>query len=328
MKVLVPYPEETAERIRHVLGQEAEVVRSDRSVESMLSAGDDVEIVASGRVPDEFIRRAKSLRMIQSIGAGIDKIGRDAVIERGDVIVCNNHVNAAEVAEYAIMLLLASAKHILRSDREIRTGEWRMGWGGPLPNHELRNKTCLIIGLGHIGTEIARRLRGFDMTLIATTRSGRSSSSHLVDSVVGIEKVLPVVKEADFIVLSLPLTRESEGLVDSNFLNHMKESAILVNISRGQIIDEGALYHTLKTRRIAGAALDVWWDYPSTWGGSGKLPSENHPFHELDNVVLSPHRAAYSENIEEDQLHFVGENILRFIRGEKPLNIVDMTIGY
>ncbi|MFW9933379.1 MAG: NAD(P)-dependent oxidoreductase, partial [Candidatus Thorarchaeota archaeon] len=87
-------------------------------------------------------------------------------------------------------------------------------------------------------------------------------------------------------------------------------------------------FDALKERKIAGAALDVWWDYPATWGGSGKLPSENYPFHELDNVVLSPHRAAYSENIVQDQLRFVGENILRYIHGEQLLNIIDTDLGY
>jgi len=328
MKILVPYPDDTAEKIRAIIGDQAEVVNSSRDTEEMLTVGGDADIVASGRVPDDFILKAANLKMIQSFGAGIDKIDRDALIKRGDVIVCNNHVNAAEVAEYAIMLLLAAAKHILHSDREIRTGDWRMSWGGPLPNHELRKKTCLILGLGHIGSEIAKRLRAFDMKLIAATRTGTSKNQDLVDSLECIDEIEASIQQADFVMLSLPLTKGSENLVDGHFISLMKENAILVNISRGQIIDEAALYHALSEGRIAGAALDVWWDYPSTWGGAGKLPSENFPFHDLKNVVLSPHRAAYSENIVQDQLQFVGENILRFIRGETPQNIVDMTLGY
>ena len=266
--------------------------------------------------------------MIQTFGAGLDKIDRDAIIERGDLIVCNSHINAAEVAEYAIMLLLATAKHILQSDRLIRAGDWSMAWGGPRPNYELRKKTALIIGLGNIGREIARRLRGFDMHLLAATRSGRSDQGDLVDEVLCIDDIEPAVGQADFLILSLPLTRESKGLVNEQFLSKMKDSAILVNISRGQIIDEGALYHALENKSIAGAGLDVWWDYPVRWGGIGKQPSDRYPFHELDNVVLSPHRAAYSENIEQDQIQFAAENILRFIRGEEPYNIVDMARGY
>ena len=108
----------------------------------------------------------------------------------------------------------------------------------------------------------------------------------------------------------------------------MKSTALLVNISRGQIVVESDLYDSLKTKQIAGAAMDVWWEYPDKHRGSGKLPSEKYTFHELDNIVISPHRAAYSENIMYDQMRFVGENILGFIRGEKPLNVIDMTLGY
>lgn len=328
MKVLVPYPEKTVDEIRRVIGDAAEVVSSGRTVEEMMAAGGDAQVVASGRVPGDYMLQAHSLKMVQAIGAGIDKIDWDAVIKRGDLIVCNNHVNAAEVAEYAVMLLLAAAKHIINSDREFRAGDWRLGWGGPLPAIEIRHKTCLIIGLGHIGSEIAKILRGFNVTLHAATKSGTSTHANLVDKVLCIDDVESSVREADFVILSLPLTEESQGLVNSDFLSMMKPTSILVNISRGAIADESALYEALKNKTIAAAGLDVWWDYPATWGGSGKLPSEKYPFHELDNVVLSPHRAAYSENIMHDQLQFVGENILRFIRGEQPLNQVNLRLHY
>ncbi|MHA2423472.1 MAG: 2-hydroxyacid dehydrogenase [Candidatus Thorarchaeota archaeon] len=324
--MLVPYPDHIVDAIRKVLGNEATIIQPDGPIEEMLDV--DVDVIASGRVPDDFIHRATSLKMIQAFGAGIDKIGRDTVMERGDIIVCNNHVNAEEVAEYTMMLLLASAKHIRHSDSNIRKGDWQYAWGGPLPNIELRNKTCLIVGLGNIGTEVAKRLRGFDVQLYAATRSGDVKIPGIVERVVCIEDVLEVLPTVDFVILSLPLTPESEGLVDNKFLNAMKNDAILVNISRGQIIDEEALFTKLKENPKFHASLDVWWDYPAKWGGSGKMPSEKFPFHELDNVILSPHRAAYSEEIMRDQVIFVGENILRFIRGENPENIVDMKLGY
>ena len=120
---------------------------------------------------------------------------------------------------------------------------------------------------------------------------------------------------------------ESRGLVDSEFLSWMKSTSVLVNISRGQIVDELALYEALKEKRIHGAGIDVWWRYPSKWRGTA-IPPADIPFHELDNIVISPHRAAYSENIRNNLNQFAGENILRFIRGETPLNIVDNERGY
>lgn len=327
MIVLVPYPDELVKIIKDIIGDEAEVVQSERAVESMLEHGGDAEIIASGRVPGEYIRKASKLRMIQAFGAGIDKVDLDAVRERGDIIVCNSHINSAEVAEYAISLLFAVAKSLIPSDRELRTGNWIHRWGGPVPNIEIRGKKVLIIGLGHIGADIAKRLKSFDVTINAATFSGTSRNADLVDQVVRIEEVRFQVEDSDFIILSLPLTDESKGLVDREFLSWMKPTSILVNISRGQIVDELALYEALKEKRIHGAGIDVWWRYPTKWRGM-TIPPADVPFHELDNIIISPHRAAYSENIGQDLYQFAGENILRFIRGETPLSMIDIERGY
>ena len=327
MKVLIPYSDELVRIMKDIIGDEAEVVQSEGTIESMLENGSDVEILLSGRVSGEFIRKAPKLRMIQSFGAGIDKIDMNAVREREDLIVCNSHINSAEVAEYAISLLLAVAKHIIPSDRELRTGNWIHRWGGPVHNLEIRGKKVLIIGLGHIGADIAKRLKSFDVTISAATFSGESRNADLVDKVLNIKEIEQQVKDTDFIILSLPLTDKSKGLVDREFLSWMKPTSVLVNISRGQIVDELALYEALNEKRIHGAGIDVWWRYPSKWRGTA-IPPADVPFHELDNIVISPHRAAYSENIRSDLNKFAGENILRFIRGETPLSIVDIERGY
>ena len=285
----------------------------------MLEFGGDAEIIASVIVPGEYIRKSSNLRMIQTFGAGIDRVDLDAVRDRDDIIVCNNHVNSAEVAEFAISLLFAVAKNIIPSDRELRTGNWVHRWGGPVPNLEIRGKNVLIIGLGHIGADIARRLKSFDVTIIAATRSGASSDDDLVDQIVSIDQVKHQVEESDFVILSLPLTDETTGLVNREFLSWMKPTSILVNISRAEIIDEQALYEALKEKRIHGAGIDVWWRYPSEWRGMA-IPPADVPFHELDNIVISPHRAAYSERTERELFLFAAKNILRFIRGETPLN--------
>jgi phosphoglycerate dehydrogenase-like enzyme len=314
--------------IQQILGDAATVVTSERTVESMLENAGDADVVASGRVPGEFILKARNLKMIQSLGAGIDKIDRQAVLERGDVIVCNNPVNAPEVAEYTMMLLLSAAKHIVTSDRLLRKGDWSFGWGGPRPNVEIRNKTCVLIGLGNIGSEIAKHLKSFNLTLKAVTRTGTSPSQHLVDGITSFEKMKSFVQEADFLILSLPLTDISRGMINEEVISWMKPSAILVNISRGEIVDEKALYYALKEEKILCAALDVWWSYPQ-WGKAEIMfPSKHFPFHDLDNLILSPHRASYSPNTERAHTIHAGENILRFVRGERPLHVVDMNLGY
>ena len=327
MKVLIPYPDTLVQFFKNLFGDEAEIVQSEASVESMLEHGRDAEVLASVRAPGEYIRNAPNLRMIQTFGAGIDKVDLDAVRTRGDIILCNNHVNSAEVAESAIALLLTAAKNIIPSDRELRAGNWIHRWGGPVPNLEIRGKNALIIGLGHIGADIAKRLKSFEVTITAATRSGTSKNTDNVDEVVRITEIQPYVEKADFVILSLPLTDESRNLVDEEFLSWMKPTSILVNISRGEIVVEAALYEALKEKHIHGAGIDVWWRYPTKWRGT-VVPPADLPFHELDNIVISPHRAAYSENVRHELYQFAAENILRFVRGETPLNIIDIERGY
>jgi phosphoglycerate dehydrogenase-like enzyme len=328
MKVLVPYDEELVTTVQSILGAETTVVRSSRDAASMLEQGGDAEVVASGRVPGDYIRGNTRLRLIQTLGAGVNGIDSEAVLERGDITVCNSHLNAPEVAEYAISLLLSAAKNIAMNDREMRKGDWTLSWGGPIFNIELRGSTCLLVGLGNVGVQIAKRLRCFDMRVIAVTRSGRSNQSNLVDKITCLEDMDEVIPEADFVILALPLTEDSVGMVDDDFLSLMKPSSILINISRGPIVQADALFDALKNQRIRGAALDVWWQYPSIEQRNNFYPSDKLPFHELDNLILSPHRAAYSENVMKGQIESSVQNILRFIRGEPLENIVDMKRGY
>jgi phosphoglycerate dehydrogenase-like enzyme len=327
MKVMVSSSNEYVQIIRDILGDAAEVVLTDGTLQSMIDVGKDADILASNRVSPEFIEAASKLRMIQTFTAGVENINHEVVKKRGNIILCNSHINAAEVAEFAIALLLAVAKNVIPNDRELRKGDWIYAFGGPRPNVEIRHKTCLILGLGNIGAEIAKRLSAFDMTINAATRSGGSQHKDLVDKIAKIDEAQSLIEDSDFIILSLPLTAESKGLVDSTFISWMKPTSIIVNISRGPIINEKELFNALKENRIRGAGLDVWWRYPPKWGGKG-IPPSDMPFQDLDNVVVSPHRAGYSETTEREYFQFAGENILRFIRGEIPLNVVDLARGY
>ena len=327
MKVLVASNHEYGKLIENILGDVAEVTISGASLDSILEVGRDFDIIASNRVPTEIIESSLRLKMIQTFAAGVENIDFSAIQKREDLIVCNSHINAAEVAEHAITLLFAVAKNIIPNDRELRKGDWKFAFGGPNPNIEIRNKTCLIIGLGNIGSEIARRLKGFDVTIHAATRSGKSEHADLADKLVKVDDVRFLVKDADFVILSLPHTPDSEGLVNEEFISWMKPNSILVNVSRGPIVEEKALFQALQENKIRGAGLDVWWRYPKKWRGKGEPPTDM-PFQELDNLVASPHRAGYSENTEREYFQFAGENILRFIQGEAPLNIIDPNRGY
>ena len=327
MKVLVVSNHEYAEIVRDVIGDAAEVSIIDTTMESLLENYKDADIIASNRVPLQLLESAPNLKMIQTFTAGVDRFDLSGLERKTNLILCNSHINAAEVAEYALTLLLAVAKNTIPNDRELRKGDWKYAFGGPTPNIEIRNKTCLLIGLGNIGSEIAKRLCGFDVIVNAATRSGTSKHSDIVQKIVKIEEVKELVEVSDFIILALPLTDESRGLVNEEFVSWMKPESILVNISRGPIVEEKALFDALRENRIRGAGIDVWWRYPKRWGGKG-VPPTDMPFQDLDNIVVSPHRAGYSENTEREYFQFAGENILRFIQGKEPLNIIDPKRGY
>jgi phosphoglycerate dehydrogenase-like enzyme len=327
MKVLVASHHEYGKLIEDILGDAAEVIYSNTKTESILEKGRDVDIIASNRIPPELLKPGSKLKMLQTFAAGVDLIDFTAVEEQSEVTICNSHINAAEVAEYAISLLFAVAKNLIPNDRELRKGDWKYAFGGPNPSIEIRNKTCLIVGLGSIGSEVARRLKGFDVRITAVTRSGTSKHAALADELVAIDEIRPLVEKADFVVLSLPHTPESEGLVNEEFISWMKPESILVNVSRGAIVEEKALFTALQENKIRGAGLDVWWRYPEKWRGKG-IPPTDMPFQDLDNLVASPHRGGYSENTEREYFQFAGENILRFIRGETPQNIIDPSKGY
>jgi phosphoglycerate dehydrogenase-like enzyme len=327
MKVLVASHHEYGSLIEEILGDAAEVVYSSTTIESILEKGRDVDIIASNRIPVELLQSESRLKMLQTFAAGVDPIDFTAVPEGSDILICNSHINAAEVAEYAITLLLTVAKNTIPNDRELRKGDWKFAFGGPNPNVEIRNKICLIIGLGNIGSEIAKRLKGFDVTIHAATRSGTSKHADLAEKLVRIDEVKQFVEEADFIILSLPLTPDSKGLVNEEFISLMKSNSILVNVSRGPIVEEQALFNALRENKIRGAGLDVWWRYPKKWRGTGNPPTDV-PFQDLENLVASPHRAGYSENTEREYFQFAGENILRFIQGKTPLNVIDPKRGY
>ena len=327
MKVLVASNHEYGPLIEEILGDTAEVSYSSTKIEEILEKGRDVDIIASNRVPSELLKSGSKLKMLQTFAAGVDLIDFTAIEEQSEVIICNSHINAAEVAEYAITLLFTVAKNTIPNDRELRKGNWMYAFGGPNPNIEIRNKTCLIVGLGNIGSEVARRLRGFDVRITAITSSGTSKWVDLVDKLAKTDEIQTLVEEADFVILSLPHTPDSEGLVNEEFISWMKSDSIIVNVSRGAIIEEEALFNALKDNKIRGAGLDVWWRYPTKWRGKGEPPTDM-PFQELDNLVASPHRGGYSENTEREYFTFAGENILRFIKGEEPFNIIDPSRGY
>jgi phosphoglycerate dehydrogenase-like enzyme len=263
-------------------------------------------------LPVDLRDKARSLRLVQVVLAGVDPFPFDRLPPTA--ILCSNAgaYNVA-VAEHAIALLLAAAKDIpLRTD-EIRRGLFRQD----VTNKLLAGSTVLILGMGGIGSEIARRGKALDMRVIGIARSRPSAES--ADEVGTVDDLPRFLPQSDAVVLALPLTRETQGLVDRRFLGQMKEDAVLVNIARGKIIVEEDLFEHLKAHARFRAALDTWWSYPDTKEGR----PFHRPFHDLPNVVMTPHVAPMVPGQRAQAMEAALDNVVRFLRGEKPRNVVD-----
>jgi len=262
--------------------------------------------------PLDFREKARKVRMIQSLVAGVDHFPFERFPP--SAIVCSNAgAYGVSVAEHAMALLLAAAKDVVARTEEIRRGTFNQ----TVENKGLAGSTALIIGFGGIGSEIARRCKAFDMHVVGVARS--RPSKEIADAVGTMEDLPRYLPQADAVFLALPLTRATQGLVDRGFLARMKEDAILVNIARGKLIVEDDLFEHLKAHPRFRAALDTWWTYPDTREGR----PFHRPFQDLPNIVMTPHVAPFVAGQRGRAMEAALDNVLRFLRGEKPHNVVD-----
>jgi phosphoglycerate dehydrogenase-like enzyme len=267
--------------------------------------------------------KAPHLRLIQVPGAGYDGIDLEAI--PSGVTLCNVFDHEPGVSEYALLAMLEWCHRLGPADREMRAGVWaRSSRFGGAPDDELAGKTLVIVGLGRIGRAVARRARAFDMRVIAVNRTADKTDPH-VERVVGLDRLHAALSEADFVVLACALTPETRSLIDAGAIAAMKPTAVIVNPARGAVIDEAALYEALLHRRIGGAAIDTWWDYPST--AVPREPSIAHAFHRLDNVLLSPHVAGWTTGTVKRRTVGMARNLDHLARGEPLDNPVLQVAG-
>jgi phosphoglycerate dehydrogenase-like enzyme len=275
-----------AEPVRAQLAVPCEVIADDEARIMPLLA--DTDVLVSMGFTKEMAEAGRRLRLIQVPGAGLDRIDRSAL--RPGMHLANAYGHEAGIAEYVIGAMIALTRSFGRIDAKLRSGEWESQWavGAPAPPlwPELAGKTLGILGFGHIGEALARRARAFDMKVCAIRRQAQSEPPDGVSFIGGSEHLDDVLHQADFLVITLSLSSETRGLLDERRLRLMQPSAYLINVARAEIVDELALYQALVTGGIAGAALDVWYRYPTTPGMA--LPA-TQPFHELGNLIMTPH---------------------------------------
>lgn len=257
----------------------------------------------------ELLERGGRLRWVQATNAGTGQQVREAGIPPGALdrvaVTTASGVHATPLAEFCLMGLLHFARRVPRLSQLERDRIWRRE-----PARELRDMTLLVVGLGGIGTEVARLAECFGMEVLGVKRRPGGEEPH-VREVYPPERLREVLPEADAVVVTLPLTDETGNLFDREAVAAMKPDAIFVNVGRGGVVDEAALLEALEEERLAGAALDVFREEP--------LPPESR-FWELENVLVSPHSAAVSESETGRIVELFVDNLRRYLAGEPLAN--------
>jgi len=299
-----------------------------------LTAGPDlppscrVEILVTGQVTTDQLAACPHLRAIIIPWAGVPASWRDFIpADYPHLTIHNLHHNAAPVAELAMALLLAAAKFVLPFDRALRQNDWRPRYA-PSPAGLLTGKTALILGYGAIGQRVARACHAFDMTVLATKRQVAVTADPYTAEIHPAGALASLLPRADALLICLPLTPETEGLIGARELALLPPGAVLVNIGRGAIVEQHALYAALSSGQLRAAGIDVWYQYPTVEEARANTPPANVPFHELDNIVMSPHRGGASDETGRLRMAALARLLNGAARGDLIPNQVDLQRGY
>jgi phosphoglycerate dehydrogenase-like enzyme len=309
-----------ADPVRARLAMPCDIATDDEA--GIIQHLQDADVLVAMGFSAGMARAAPRLRLVQVPGAGLDRVERAAL--RPGTYLANAYGHEAGIAEYIIGAMIALTRSFTRLDARLRQGEWESQWAighaAPPLWPELAGKTLGILGFGHIGQALARRALAFDMRICAMRSQAMSDTPTGIAFVGGPERLDDVLREADFLAVTLPLSPATHHLLDERRLQLLKPTAILMNVGRAEICEEAALYQVLASGNIAGAALDVWYRYPST--GEPTLPA-THPFHTLGNVMMTPHVSGWTDGMLDARARLIAENIARIARGEPPLNAID-----
>ncbi len=263
------------------------------------------------RVNDEVLDMAPRVRAIAKMGAGLDTVDIDAATRHQAIVFHTPGANNQAVADHTFALILNVARKIIYCDRSLREKRWEHT---KIMGLEIWQKTLGLIGLGAIGRCVALRARGFEMKVVA--HDPFWPEEFALEQ--GIEKmqIEDLLKVSDIVSLHVPLMAQTKGIINAKTLELMKPTAILINAARGGIVNEADLYQALKNKKIAGAGLDVFEEEP---------PSQS-PLLELDNVVLTPHTAAFTFEGMHNMSAGVVEQLIAYYRGNKPVHLVNARV--
>jgi phosphoglycerate dehydrogenase-like enzyme len=264
----------------------------------------------------DAVGKCPNLQWVHSRSVGLERTLFTELIESSITLTNGRGVFSSSLGEFALAAILYFAKDLRRMIRNQMSGRWV-----PFDIVPVSGQTVGIIGYGDIGRAVAARLRPMGMKVLAVKRhaSSLSGSDSLVDQLYTSDRCLDMLPQCDYVVVSTPLTSETQGMIGEHELCAMKPDAVIINLGRGPVIEERALIHALADGRIKGAALDVFDQEP--------LPA-GHPFYKLENVLLSPHCADHTPHWLDQAMQFFIEQFKRFRDGQPLMHVVDKKLGY
>ncbi len=314
------YPTESVERKELArVGAVLTEIEGQRPDEILAAAEDcDALLVVSSTIPRQVIERLRRCRVISRLGAGTDKIDVAAATEHGILVTNVPDFCLNEQAEHTLALLLAFQRRLPYMMEAMRSGNWTARSHPGV--HRLAGQTLGLIGFGASAQAVAVRAAAFGLRLLAWVRNPDKDSPIAAQFGVTLAPLDAVLANADYVSLHLPLTSETRGIINESRLRLLKPTAVLVNTARGALIDEAALIDALRSRRIGGAALDVF-DGINVFVEPGPPPP--HPFFELDNVLLTPHCAGSSVESSIDSKTRGARHAALVLSGQRPQHIVN-----
>jgi phosphoglycerate dehydrogenase-like enzyme len=281
----------------------------------------DTEIVFTNSFRPEQFAAASNLRWIHAPSAAVHQLLFPQLVNSDVVLTNSSEVHGPVVAEHVMALIFALAKKIPQAVRLQQKRTWGQGaiWNESPRPREIEGATLGLVGLGNIGRVVAKKASALGMRVIAVREHVERERPEGIDAVFPLPQLADLLSQSDYVVLAAPLTPSTRGLMNSARVAAMKPEAFLINVGRGPLVDEAALADALRTRRIAGAALDVFDHEP--------LPAES-PLWELDNLLITPHTASMTEKLWERHFQRFSENLRRYLAHEPLLFTVDKKKGY
>ncbi|MGC7098436.1 2-hydroxyacid dehydrogenase [Amycolatopsis lurida] len=297
--------------------------RPDDEVTARLPGAD---VLVASRMTAPMAEAGAGLRLVHVTGAGLDRVPLASLAP--ETLVCNTFHHGRSIAEHVVMVALMLSRRVLRADRLLRRGIWEsvaLDPAVPLGG-TLAGRTLGVVGFGEIGQQVARAATALGMRVRAVRRNPSAPLPPDLRPVrvEGDDRLHDLLGDSDLVVLTVPLSAATKGLIGTAELARMRRDALLVNVARGPLVDEDALFEALVEERIGGAALDVWWSHPKDGGGA---TGYTRSFHELENVVLTPHHSGHTRETFTGRAREIAANIHRLATGQPLSNVVRGTAG-